>query len=68
MFDYYRTKKGVTIRHTFIFFTKCGILYVTKRRATNVSMALGSSLKILEMDKPNVLRCTRPYPLGFFLT
>ena len=39
-----------------------------KRRATNVSEALGSSLKILEMDKPNVLRCTRPYSLGFFLT
>ena len=33
-----------------------------------MSMALGSSLKLLEMDKPNVLRCTRPYPLGFFIS
>ena len=38
-----------------------------KRRAINVQLALGSSRKNRNMRLPNVLRCMRPYTLGFFI-
>ena len=49
-----------------VFNSKLCYTWSIKKRAINVSLALGSSQKY-ELMMPNVLRCARPYTLGIFI-
>ena len=39
----------------------------TNKKSHQRMQALGSSQKVTNLKQPNVLRCIRPYSLGFFI-
>ena len=51
---------------TIVFNSELCYTWSIKKRAINVSLALGSSQNY-ELMMPNVLRCARPYTLGIFI-
>ena len=63
----YNSNNFSPLSEIFIFNKKLCYTYPIEKKSHQRVEALGSSRKLVRTKLPNVLRCARPYPLGFFI-